>query len=115
MPRKPKISIADQYMLGGNDRLKACRRALRETQHIHWKKRMDKINELLDLHGVEAIRGEWQNGYWCDIVATYCNSGDTYNMTVLHVRGDGWDESGKFFVGNWGDWFERNEKKYGLI
>lgn len=75
---------------------------------------MEEINTLLGLHGVEAIRGEWQNGYWCDIVAVYCNTGDTYATTVLEVRGEYSFRNSRFIVSSWGDWFERNEKKHSL-
>lgn len=97
------------------DPVKACRRALRLTVNIPWKERLEAIDKLLGTCGTEAIRGEWQNGYWCDIVATYCNTGDTYALTVIHVRGDGsWNEPGRFIVSSWGDWVERNERRYGL-
>jgi hypothetical protein len=45
-------------------------------------------------------------------VASYCNTGDTYALTVVHVRGDTWDESGCFLVTSWGDWLEQNERKF---
>jgi hypothetical protein len=47
-------------------------------------------------------------------VAAYCNAGDTYDTTVIHVRGDGWNPAGRFIISSWGDWFEKNERKYGL-
>lgn len=105
-------TLADDYLSG--DRLKACKSALAITRKINWKIRLDVINALLGLHGTEAIKGEWQNGYWCDTVAAYCNTGDTYQLTVIHVRGDGWNPAGKFIVASWGDWFEANEKKLSL-
>ncbi len=94
-----------------SDPAKACRLALRRTAGVEWKERLEAINTLLGTHGTEAIRGEWQNGYWCDIVAAYCNTGDTYALTVLHVRGDGWHQEGRFIVSSWGDWVERNGER----
>lgn len=94
------------------DPLKACRKALRLTRNIPERDRIDKINELLGMHGTEAIRGEWQNGYWCDIVAVYCNTGDTYALTVIQVRGESRFESSRFIVSSWGDWVEKNSEKY---
>lgn len=96
------------------DPLKACRKALAMTRTIPWKDRLQAIDKLLGTYGTEAIRGEWQNGYWCDIVAAYCNTGDTYALTVMHVRGDGWNEQGRFIVTSWGDWIERNGDKFGV-
>jgi hypothetical protein len=104
--------LADEYRANS---VKACRAALRATRNEPWKTRLEKINELLGGHGTEAIRGEWQNGYWCDIAAAYVNMGDTYNMTVVHVRGDGWNPAGRFVVATWGDWFEKNERKMNLV
>lgn len=47
---------------------------------------MCALNEILEGHGIESIKGEWQNGYWCDIQATYVNMGDTYAMTIINDR-----------------------------
>ena len=92
----------------------ACQAALRLTRNVRWQDRLEAINDLLGLHGTEAIRGEWQNGYWCDIVAAYCNTGDTYALTVIHVRGERWNEAGKFIVSSWGDWVEKHGEKFGV-
>lgn len=105
--------LADLYQLPDR-RLFACRHALSLTRHIPEHDRLEVINALLGLHGVEAIRGERQNGYWGDIVATYCNTGDTYALTVLHVRGSFRGAPGKFIVSSWGDWVEKNGEKFGV-
>lgn len=110
---QPKVgkSLADLY---ASDPAKACRLALRRTRNVPCWERLQAIDQLLGTFGTEAIRGEWQNGYWCDVVAAYCNTGDTYALTVLHVRGQGWHEQGRFIVSSWGDWAERNGEKYGV-
>ena len=99
------------------DPLKACRLALRRTAHLpdctHKPDQVDRItaiDRLLGNFGTEAIRGEWQNGYWCDIVAVYSNTGDTYALTVIQVRGSWSGARSRFLVSSWGDWAERNEK-----
>lgn len=94
---------------------KACQLALRRTAHLPERDRIDAINRLLDMHGTEAIRGDWQNGCWGDIVAVYCNTGDTYALTVFQVRGDWSGARSRFIVTTWGDWVERNAKRYGII
>lgn len=105
-------ALEHQYLV---DPKAACQAALRATERLSWRDRLEAINTLLGMHGTEAIRCEWQNGYWCDIVAGYCNTGDTYALTVLHVRGEGrWDERGSFIVSSWGDWVEKNGAKYGV-
>lgn len=97
------------------DPLKACRLALRRTAKVPWRERLEAIDKLLGTYGTEAIRGSWQNGYWCDVVAAYCNTGDTYDLTVIHARGEtSWDEQGRFFVGSWGDFVEANSERLGI-
>lgn len=103
-----KTNLTDLYR---TDPLKACRLALRRTARVGERERLDAINRLLGLHGTEAIHGKWQNGYWCDIVAVYCNTGDTYALTVMQVRGDYGFPSSRFIVTSWGDWVERNGKR----
>jgi len=94
--------------------VKACRTALRLTAKEPWKDRLEKCNALLGLHGTEAIRGNWQNGYWCDVVAAYCNTGDSYAVTIIHVRRDGFNPCGRFIVSSMGDWVEKNQRKFGI-
>lgn len=106
-------SIAEMYAA---DPVKALRLALRRTARIGWKKRMDAINDLIGGHGVEAIRGDWKNGYWCDIVATFINIGDTYDPTIIHVRGESaWDDAGRFTITSVGDFVERNSRRLGIL
>lgn len=112
-----KQNLLDLY---AQDPIRACRLALRRTAHLpeHSREpggdRIDRINALLGLHGTEAIRGDWQNGYWCDIVAVYCNTGDTYAPTVMQIRGDWSGAASRFIVSSWGDWVERNEKRFAI-
>lgn len=108
-PAKPGALLEDLYC---TDPLKACRSALARTRKVRWQDRLEAIDKLLGTYGTEAIRGEWQNGYWCDIVAAYCNTGDTYALTVIHVRGDGWNPAGRFIVSTMGDWVEKNTRRY---
>ena len=109
---RTRMSVADRYK---TDPAGACREALRTTVRIPERGRIEAINAIMDGHGVEAIRGEWQNGYWCDIVATYVNFGDTYDLTIVHVRGCVNGAPGRFIVTSWGDWVERNQRKYSII
>jgi len=97
-----------------SDPRKACQRALRLTRDVAENNRIEAINTLLGMHGTEAIRGEWQNGYWGNVVAAYCNTGDTYAATVFRVRGDSSFRSSRFIVSSWRDFVERNGKKYGI-
>lgn len=104
-----KTNLSDTY---SKDPVKACRLALRRTAHLPENDRMDAIGCLLGTCGTEAIRGDWQNGYWCDIVAVYANTGDTYAVTVIQVRGDSSYQPSRFIVSTVGDWVERNERKH---
>ena len=108
---KTKQSLSDLY---SKEPVKACRLALRRTSHLPENDRMEAINTLLEMHGTEAINGEWQNGYWCDIVAVYANTGDSYAPTVIQIRGEGSWQASRFIVSTVGDWIERNEKRFAL-
>lgn len=104
-------TIQDTYR---NNPRKACQIALRQTRDMDGETRMEAIDKLLGNHGVEAIRGEWQNGYWCDIVATYSNTGDTYALTVMCIRPDYSFGRARFIISSWGDWVEANQEKYAI-
>ncbi len=55
-------------------------------------------NEILGTHGVEFInRGRNSNSPSIE----YCNTGETYNVTLLLLDGE------RFHVGSWGDIVER--------
>lgn len=107
-------SLEDLYRV---DPVKACQKALAITGKggfLPEEDRMQTINGLLGLHGVEALRGNWQNGYWCDIVATYCNTGDTYGITVICERGETRFDNARYYVGSWGDLVERKGERLGV-
>lgn len=56
-------------------------------------------DEMMCTHGVEGFRG-----------LSYCNTGETYNVTLMvDWRADG---GGRFLVGSWGDFVERNERRF---
>lgn len=107
-----KTNLSDLY--SQNPR-KACQLALRRTVNVPEQDRLEAINDLLGLFGTEAIRGDWQNGYWCDIAAVYCNTGDTYGTTVIQIRPDWSGGRSRFIVSTMGDFVERNEKRLGLV
>lgn len=116
------VKTTDLQTLYRADPIRACRLALRRTVNVpditydpNVKDRITVIDRLLGNCGVEAIRGEWQNGYWCDVVAVYSNTGDTYATTVIQIRGDWSGTRSRFLVSSWGDWVERNEKRLGIL
>lgn len=104
-------NLSDLYR---NDPVKACRLALRRTRNVPETDRLEVINTLLDGFGTEVIRGDWQNGYWLDIVAVYVNTGDTYSVTVIRQRGAHYLAPSRFFVSSFGDFVERGEKRFGI-
>jgi len=105
-------NLSDLY---ASDPVKACRLALRRTVNVRWQDRLEAIDKLLGTYGTESIQGDWQNGYWCDIVAAYCNTGDTYAVTVIHTRTGSCWEQGRFIVSTMGDFVERNDRKYSIV
>ena len=66
---------------------------------------MEALNEELETCGVETIRGRYVDNYHDDIQAVYCNTGDTYDITILLDH-----ETGNFRVTSWGDWFEAHQR-----
>lgn len=67
---------------------------------------LEAANDILEGHGVEAIRGEWQNGYWCDIRALYINMGDTYAATLIYDR-----NTKRVYATDYGSFVESLERK----
>ena len=70
---------------------------------------LERANELLEGHGVEALRDEeggWVDSYYGDISFLYVNMGDPYIQTI------GYDtEKSEFVVAGWGDWLEEYEQR----
>lgn len=71
---------------------------------------LKEVDDLLDAHGIEAIRGDYSvDNYYHDVVALYINMGDSYDATLLYET-----ENEQFLVTSFGDWVERNERKYSI-
>ena len=51
--------------------------------------KMCAFNQILFGFGVESVEGEWQNGYWCNILFTYVNMGFSDIPTIIHHRDKG--------------------------
>ena len=64
---------------------------------------MDALNDALDGFGVESIEG--RGGF----IASYVNMGETYETTILYN-----ELTDTFLIVSWGDWVERNERRYGI-
>ena len=77
--------------------------------HNEASETMKILNDLIEGHGVEAIRkeGEHVDNYYFDIVATYINTGDTYAPTIIHDS-----ETGEFFFISYGDFYEKWEAEH---
>jgi hypothetical protein len=92
----------------------------RENPHYNYdysliENAMRQIDAILDTCGVESIHlnmgfeieglreEDTRDKYWWDCVLLYCNTGETYQTTILYdVNRD------RFLIGSWGDWYERN-------
>lgn len=112
MPKKQDLQAL--YHTKYLDKVKACELALRRTRKFDPDIRMNRINKLLGGCGVEALRGEWSNGYWGDVVATYINFGDSYDTTIicLCTGASRWDC--RFFISCYGDFVERYGERFGI-
>ena len=104
----------DLETLYRSNQKEACELAYKQTATLSENERLEAMNVLLKGYGVESIRGEWQNGYWCDIVACYINMGDAYLTTVIQQRGDYNGAPSVFLIRSWGDWVESNQEKYDI-
>jgi hypothetical protein len=70
---------------------------------------LDTCNALLKCYGVEAIRDNQWDGYYCDIGLLYVNMGDTYAATVVYdTRRDA------FYITSWGDIVESETKRFDM-
>jgi len=66
--------------------------------------KMHAINQVLEGYGIEAVRTtKWKNGFWCDVLCTYINMGDSYIPTIIHHRKHG------YMVASIGDVIEKNK------
>jgi hypothetical protein len=64
---------------------------------VNGQTRMERIDKILGTHGVEYVpQGKGANSP----PFYYCNSGDTYAVTIIKIRG-------RFRIGTWGDIVER--------
>jgi hypothetical protein len=66
------------------------------------------LSAELDGHGFEPIRSsDWNDSYWGDVIAIYCNMGDAYDTTILYdVNRRAW------YVTSYGDWVEQYERSH---
>ena len=73
--------------------------------------KMKACDEILETCGVESIESKTYlvDDYNLYIVATYCNTGDTYAATILFET-----EGEKFRLTSWGDWVETSPRRYKL-
>lgn len=87
-----------------------CVRKMQQSAHNPHRKVdlvMEALDEVLEGHGVEAIRGEYVDSYHGDIQAVYVNMGESYQCTVIYDCRDSC-----FRVTSWGDFVERNPKRF---
>ena len=53
------------------------------------EQKMCAFNQILFGFGIELVEGEWQNGYWCNILFTYVSMGFSDLPTIIHHRDKG--------------------------
>jgi len=95
--RHPSIKTLTRAF--GPEKAKAIRAIMAGPLETEQGNRMERIDIVLGTHGVEYIeRGSNERSP----AFYYCNTGDTYNVTVLRFP-----LTGLFRVGCWGDIVER--------
>jgi hypothetical protein len=87
--------------------LRAVLAAVDVKSHRSVEDTLKTANRLTDAHGVEAIRGKYVDRYYGDSVALYVNMGDSYAGTLLFNT-----ITKKFSLTTWGNFVEKNEKRY---
>lgn len=106
--------LAHEYGGESSEVLQAIRFALVDFNRgrRHYLSVLRECNVLLRAHGVECIAeggatyGSRTDGG--DLLVEYVNMGDTYASTIYY-----WHLTGRFYVGSWGDFVERNWKLCG--
>lgn len=99
-------SLEDEFDANPTSTLK---KAMKMTIGMNPEQRLQKINDMVGGYGVESIEGDGDSRYWMGTVALYINMGDTYNTTLLYNT-----DLDKYTITTWGDWVERNQKRYGI-
>ena len=105
--------FGDYFIHDGRDPEATARKLYRAIKNpkLSVDATMSLADELIEGHGIEAIRGDYQvDNYYMDIVALYVNMGDTYNATLLYET-----DTGRFRVTTMGDWVEKNQRRYDII
>lgn len=71
---------------------------------------MAEVDRLLENYGVESVRMEsaWLDSFYGGIVASYSNTGDSYELTVVHFHA-----TGRFEVMDYASMLERLELRFG--
>lgn len=67
---------------------------------------LENFNTILGFHGIESLYDQNNpalNGH----AIYYCNSGDTYNQTIIWI-----DSENCFYIGDWGSLLEYLEEEY---
>ena len=73
------------------------KRIMQGAGKVNGQTRLERIDLILGTHGVEHIPAGHNSR---SPAIHYCNTGDTYGVTILKVNG-------KFRIGCWGDIVER--------
>lgn len=114
LPSKKRIEdwFADYFQHDGIDPVQGSseiRSALEEAEEERDADiALDVVNKLFHGHGIESISGDYHvDRYYYSIVALYVNFGDPYVPTLIYET-----DNDRFVLTTWGDWVERNERKY---
>lgn len=111
----PSVKSLKEWLGLDDAQAKELKAALNRWHNAYGRDSADEADEVLkladhfmDAHGTEPIRGDYHvDGYYYDVVALYVNTGDAYSATLLYET-----EPERFILTTWGDWVEKNERKY---
>lgn len=70
-------------------------------------KALNEADKILQGFGVEAIKDNGRDSYYCDIGLLYVNKGDTYTTTLVYDT-----RKKRFIIAAWGDIVEASPKRF---
>jgi hypothetical protein len=95
--RLPSVNTISRRLNIDIQTAKKIRVEMENSTRRNYHAALEAIDELLGTHGVEGFNG-----------VSYCNTGESYNTTVLYIRHNkSYGPCNGFSIGSWGDLVER--------
>lgn len=106
MSNLPSIRTIETRLSVTRETAKSIRRAMESTDSRRVYHVMQEIDSLLGTHGIEYLTDS-RDGMHQTFGIDYCNTGDTYGMTVMLD----WSRC-QWLIGSWGDLVEQTPGRF---